>query len=43
MRKERVILKDGVDIPFIGGQPTDLLSMQVDLSGGGLFKTGDQP
>jgi hypothetical protein len=41
VRKQGVILEDCIDIPFIGWQARDVLSVQVNLSRGGAVETGD--
>ena len=43
MRKERVLLEDGVDGAFERWQQGERLAVHEDLAAGGMFEPGDHP
>jgi hypothetical protein len=43
MRKQRVVLKDCVDVSLIGREGGDTRSPHADLAAGGLFEPGEHP
>ena len=43
VRKQRVVLKDGVDVALVRRRAGDILSMQQDPPGGWLFEAGNHP
>ncbi len=43
VRKERVILEYGVDVPLVGRQPRDVLAVELDQARGRLLEATDHP
>jgi hypothetical protein len=43
VRKQRVVLEHGVDVPLVGRQARHLQAVQLDAARAGLLEAGDQP